>query len=167
MPDFDYRSLPAVNAGLNALAGVLLVLGYALIKRGREQAHKRVMLSAFGTSVVFLVCYLAYHSLLQSNEGVAGRKFAGPDSVRPIYYAILISHVILAAAVPVLAIMVIRYGYRDDRPRHRRWAKITFPIWMYVSITGVVIYVLLYHVYPPQVAPLTMNGRPSITNPEP
>jgi len=153
----DYRDLPAVNAALNGLAGLLLLLGYALIKRGREQAHKRVMLAAFGTSVVFLVCYLTYHTLLQTNEGVAGRKFAGPDSVRPAYYALLISHVVLAAAVPLLAVAVIRYGYRDDRPRHRRWAKITFPIWMYVSITGVVIYVILYHVYPPPIAPHIMN----------
>jgi uncharacterized membrane protein YozB (DUF420 family) len=158
LADLTYRDLPAVNAALNGLAGILLVLGYALIKRGREQAHKQVMLAAFGTSVVFLACYLTYHTLLQTNEGVAGRKFAGPDSARPFYFAMLISHVVLAAIVPFLAIAVIRYGYRDDRPRHRRWAKITFPIWMYVSITGVLIYVVLYHVYPPPVAPLIMNG---------
>ena len=158
LADFTYRDLPAVNAALNGLAGILLVFGYALIKRGREKAHKRVMLGAFGVSVVFLICYLTYHSLLQSIENRAGRQFAGPNSVRPFYFAMLISHVVLAAIVPFLAIAVIRYGYRDDRPRHRRWAKITFPIWMYVSITGVLIYVVLYHVYPPPVAPLIMNG---------
>jgi len=161
MEAFTYRDLPAVNATLNGLAGILLAFGYALIKRRRrETAHKRVMLAAFGTSVVFLVCYLTYHTLMQTHEGVAGRKFTGPEPLRTIYFAILISHVILAAAVPFLAIAVIRFGYRNDRPRHVRWAKITFPIWMYVSVTGVVIYVLLYHIYPPPMAGSIMNGRP-------
>jgi uncharacterized membrane protein YozB (DUF420 family) len=163
--EFTYRDLPAVNAVLNGLAGILLAFGYALIKRRRrETAHKRVMLAAFGTSVLFLISYLTYHTLLQTNEGVAGRKFAGPESVKPLYYLILITHVLLAAAVPFLAIAVIRFGYRDDRPRHIRWAKITFPIWMYVSITGVVIYVLLYVAYPPPVAPHTMNVEPLLNS---
>ncbi len=138
----NYRDLPTLNAALNALATVLLIVGYALIKQRRETAHKRTMLAAFGVSVVFLVSYLTYHY-------TAGHvKFAGPDYVRIPYYALLISHVLLAAAVPVLAIGTIYHGLRDQRAKHRAWARWTFPIWLYVSITGVVIYALLYHVYP-------------------
>jgi uncharacterized membrane protein YozB (DUF420 family) len=146
--EFTYRDLPTVNAVLNALAGTLLVVGYVLIKRHRETAHKRVMLSAFGVSVVFLGCYLSYHQLLFVNEGVRGRPFLGPEPIRTLYFAMLISHVVLAAAVPVLALITIYHGYRDNRLKHRRIARWTFPIWLYVSVTGVLIYVLLYHVYP-------------------
>ncbi len=134
--------LPTVNATLNATATVLLVWGYRLIKHRREMAHKRVMLTAFGVSIAFLTCYLVYH-------GIAGHvKFQGPPGAAAIYYAILISHVLLAATVPVLAGVTIYLGYRDRRERHKRWAKWTFPIWLYVSITGVVIYLMLYHLYP-------------------
>lgn len=144
----NYRDLPTLNAALNALATVLLIVGYALIKQRRETAHKRTMLAAFGVSVVFLVSYLSYHQLLYMNEGIRGVPFTGPTSIRPAYYALLISHVLLAAAVPVLAIGTIYHGLRDQRAKHRAWARWTFPIWLYVSITGVVIYALLYHVYP-------------------
>jgi uncharacterized membrane protein YozB (DUF420 family) len=134
--------LPTVNATLNATATVLLVWGYWLIKHRREAAHKRVMLSAFAVSIAFLTCYLVYHAF-------AGHvQFQGPPGVRIFYYGILISHVLLAAAVPVLAGITIYLGYRDRRVRHKRWAKWTFPIWLYVSITGVVIYLMLYHLYP-------------------
>lgn len=148
LAEFSYRDLPRVNAGLNALAGLLLVLGWFLIKARRETAHKRVMLAAFVVSVVFLGCYLTYHQLLYVHENIRGKPFTGPQPMRGIYYAILISHVVLAALVPYLAIMTIYYGYRDRRPEHVRWARRTFPIWLYVSVTGVVIYWLLYHVYP-------------------
>jgi uncharacterized membrane protein YozB (DUF420 family) len=144
----SYRDLPTLNAALNALATVLLVVGYVLIKQRRETAHKWTMLAAFGVSVVFLVSYLAYHQLLFQHEGIRGKPFTGPQPIRTLYYGMLISHVLLAAAVPVLAIGTIYYGLRDRRPAHRRWAWWTFPIWLYVSVTGVVIYVLLYHVYP-------------------
>jgi uncharacterized membrane protein YozB (DUF420 family) len=137
------NSLPAVNASLNALATVLLVLGYVLIKQGRETAHKRTMLSAFATSVVFLACYLAYHF---QTEAVT--KFRGGPPVSYVYYTILITHIILAAAVPVLAGLTIWWGYTDQRLRHVRLARWTFPIWLYVSITGVIIYLMLYHLYP-------------------
>lgn len=147
--EFTYRDLPAVNAALNALAGVLLVVGYVLIKQRRETAHKRTMLGAFGVSVVFLGCYLTYHYMLHEYEGSAGRKFQGEGLIRPIYFAMLISHVVLAAAVPVLALITIYHGYRDNRAKHRRIAWWTLPIWLYVSVTGVLIYVLLYLVYPP------------------
>jgi uncharacterized membrane protein YozB (DUF420 family) len=143
-----YRDLPTLNAALNALSTVLLVVGYLLIKRRRETAHKWTMLGAFGVSVVFLVSYLTYHQLLFLHEGRRGVPFTGPQPVRTLYYAMLLSHVVLAAAVPVLAVGTIYHGLRDQRAKHRRWAWWAFPIWLYVSVTGVVIYVMLYHVYP-------------------
>ena len=146
---FSYLDLPAVNAALNLAATLLLVAGYALIKARRETAHKWAMLSAFGVSSVFLVSYLTYHQVLYANEGIRGRPFAGPEPLLSIYRVLLLSHVVLAVTVPLLAGMVMYYGFRDDRPRHIRWARRAFPIWLYVSVTGVVIYVLLYHVYPP------------------
>ena len=136
-------SLPAVNASLNALATLLLVLGYVLIKQRREAAHKWTMLAAFATSVVFLICYLAYHF-----QAVTMTKFLGPPPISYLYYALLITHVILAATVPFLAGLTIYWGLKDQRLRHRRIARWTFPIWLYVSITGVVIYLMLYQLYP-------------------
>lgn len=137
--------LPHVNAALNSLAGVLLVAGYVMIKRGKETAHKQCMLSAFGVSVVFLACYVTYHSLLGGS-----REF--PRDTGVVWYAyiaILASHVILAAAVPFLAVAVIYFGLSDKRRQHVKWARWTFPIWLYVSVTGVVVYVMLYHLYKP------------------
>ncbi len=137
--------LPTVNAGLNGLATVLLLTGFVLIKRGRREAHRRVMLSAFGTSIVFLVCYLTYHLALRHYTGESGKKFGGVGVIRPIYFVILITHVVLAAAVPVLASMTIWRAWRQNWEGHRRLARVTFPIWVYVSVTGVIIYALLYH----------------------
>jgi putative membrane protein len=142
LPLAEIHPLATVNAALNAAATVLLVTGYVLIKQRREVAHKWVMLAAFGVSIVFLGCYLTYH------YRVGSVPFTGIGVVRPIYYAILLTHVILAASVPFLAGVTIYLGLKDRRVRHRRWAWWTFPIWLYVSVTGVVIYVLLYHVYP-------------------
>ena len=138
--------LPHVNASLNALATLLLVLGYVQIKRGREQAHKRTMLACFGVSVLFLVCYLAYHYMIGG-----GKRFPAypPTAVRYTYFAILISHIILAAATPFLAVITIYLGLRDRRTAHRKLARFTFPIWLYVSVTGVVVYAMLYQLYPP------------------
>ena len=140
-------TLPAINASLNGLATVLLLLGYVLIKQRREVAHKGVMLTAFGVSVLFLTCYLAYH--LQTEKVT---RFRGPPPVSYVYYTILITHVILAATVPVLAGVTIYHGLRDQRAKHRRIARWTFPIWLYVSMTGVVIYWMLYQLYPPAAA---------------
>ncbi|MEX0716461.1 MAG: DUF420 domain-containing protein [Planctomycetaceae bacterium] len=139
------RTLPAVNAGLNGLATVMLIAGYAFIRTGRIASHKRTMLSAFGVSVLFLACYLTYHFALQSYTGSGSRRFDGQGFVRPVYFTILITHVILAAIVPVLASITIYRGLKGDWERHRRIAKVTFPIWLYVSVTGVIIYVMLYH----------------------
>lgn len=131
--------LPTVNASLNGLATVLLIVGYVLIKQKRAEAHKRVMLSAFGVSVIFLACYLVYH-------GYAGsRPFSGTGLWRPAYFTILISHIILAALVPVLAAVTIRRGLKGQWDKHKQIARVTYPIWLYVSVTGVIIYFMLYH----------------------
>ena len=152
--NFTTEELPSVNAALNALSAVLLIVGWTLIRLRHERAHKGVMLSAFVVSIVFLACYLVYH------YQVGSVKFQGPTGVRAVYLVILLSHVVLAAAVPFLAGITIYLGLRDRRQKHRQLARWTFPIWLYVSLTGVVIYVMLYHVYP---AP----GQTSIIDPSP
>ena len=144
--------LPHVNASLNALATVLLVLGYALIKQRRETAHKWVMLSCFGVSVVFLASYLTSHTVKYALTGDGSTRFPAdaPSAIRYGYYAMLLSHVLLAAVVPFLALATIYFGLRDQRARHVSLAKITFPVWFYVSITGVIVYLMLYHIYAPR-----------------
>ncbi len=138
--------LPAVNASLNAVATVLLAGGWAAIRSGRQRLHKALMLSSFGVSVVFLGCYLAYHIGLHHYTGSHGKAFEGTGAIRAFYFTMLISHVVLAAAVPVLALMAIYHGLKANWPRHRRIGKIALPIWLYVSITGVGIYFMLYGV---------------------
>jgi len=153
------RRLPATNAMLNSLATLLLLQGYLMVKFGQIRLHKKIMLLAFAVSVVFLTSYLTYHWSLHHYAGVRGRKFTGTGIVRPIYFSILYSHIVLAVTVPVLAIITIQTGraaYPDgvtpaeaaklvnERQRHKLWAWITFPIWLYVSVTGVIIYLMLY-----------------------
>ena len=137
--------LPHINATLNGIATLLLIAGWLMIKQKNERAHKIAMLSCFGVSAVFLVCYLAYHAQAGS------KKF--PVDLYPtgawVYYPILATHVILAAAVPVLALLAIYFGLKDQRDKHRRVVKWAFPIWLYVSITGVLVYAMLYWVFPP------------------
>lgn len=135
----EIRDLPAVNAGLNSLAAVLLVTGYSLIRQGKREAHRKVMLAAFGTSIVFLICYLVYHFQ------VGSVKFQGTGLVRTVYLSILLTHTVLAAAVPVLAIITLRRAFAQRFDPHRRIARWTLPIWLYVSVTGVVVYFMLYH----------------------
>jgi uncharacterized membrane protein YozB (DUF420 family) len=137
-------TLATVDAALNAVATVLLVTGFVLIKQRRTEAHKWTMLAAFAVSVAFLGCYLTYHL---THEHV---KFGGSGPIRGLYFSILISHIALAATVPFLAIWTIYLGLKDFRSRHKRWAWWTFPIWLYVSVTGVVVYLMLYHLYPTQ-----------------
>lgn len=134
----DVGSLPGVNATLNAIAAVLLAIGFVLIRRKRIQAHRRVMLSAFGVSVVFLISYLVHHAI----AGVVYDRHTGARHA--IYLAILTTHTILAVATPVLAIITLRRGLRMEVKRHRAIAKWTWPVWMYVSVTGVVVYFMLY-----------------------
>ncbi len=132
------HDLPAVNASLNALSGVLLLIGYVLIRARRIAAHRAVMMTAFATSSLFLICYLVYHAQ------VGSVPFPRQGVVRPLYFTILITHVLLAATVPPLAIVTMTRGLKGRYPQHRRIARWTFPIWMYVSVTGVLVYVLLY-----------------------
>ena len=139
-------SLPAVNAGLNGLAGILLLVGYGLIRQKRRTEHAWVMISSFATSIVFLGCYLTYHYALHVYTGEPGKRFGhGGTWLGTSYLIMLLTHVVLAAVVPVLAIMTLYRAWRQDWVRHRRIAKVTFPIWVYVSVTGVMIYVMLYH----------------------
>lgn len=134
----DVHSLPAVNATLNAIAAVLLMIGYSLIRRKRIQAHRRVMLTAFSVSVLFLISYLTHHAI----AGVVYDQHAGVR--HNAYLAILTTHTILAAITPFLAIITLRRGLRMDVLRHRAIARWTLPVWMYVSVTGVVVYFMLY-----------------------
>lgn len=143
-PEWVLR-LPAVNASLNGLATVLLVAGWVLIKSGRPQAHMTVMLTAFAVSAVFLACYLVYHYALSHYTGSGSRKFLGEGPVRMVYFPMLFSHIILAIGVAILAPMTIYRGLTKQFERHKRLARITFPIWLYVSVTGVIIYLMLYH----------------------
>jgi uncharacterized membrane protein YozB (DUF420 family) len=132
------HDLPAVNASLNALAGVLLLIGYVLIRSGRREQHRRVMIAAFITSAVFLVCYLVYHAQ------VGSVRFTRQGFVRYLYFTVLVTHVVLAAAVLPLAIVTLSKGLNERYRQHRAVARWTFPIWLYVSVTGVLVYVLLY-----------------------
>jgi uncharacterized membrane protein YozB (DUF420 family) len=132
------HDLPAINASLNALSGVLLLLGFTLIHRRRVELHRKVMIAAFATSSLFLICYVVYHAQ------VGSVPFPRQGLVRPLYFTILITHVILAATVPPLAIITLTRGLKGRYPQHRRIARWTFPIWLYVSVTGVLVYVLLY-----------------------
>lgn len=133
--------LPTLNATLNGIAAMLLVSGYAFIKRGRQRQHQWCMISALITSALFLVSYVIYHL----NAG--SRPFEGQGAIRLVYFAILITHVILAAAIVPLALVTASRGLRAQFHRHVRIARWTFPIWLYVSVTGVVIYLMLYQLY--------------------
>ena len=142
--------LPHVNASLNALATILLVVGFILIKQRKENAHKWTMLGCFGVSVLFLGCYLFYHLVVM--DGLSKKFPVDAGAVRYVYYVILLTHVVLAAVVPFLAVATIYFGLRDRRKAHLRVAKWTFPIWLYVSVTGVVVYLMLYQIYRPDEA---------------
>jgi uncharacterized membrane protein YozB (DUF420 family) len=133
-----YAALPAVNAILNATTAVLLVIGYILIRCGHRQQHRRVMLTAFGTSALFLVSYLTYHAHAGS------KHFPGVGGARTFYFTILLTHTVLAAAIVPLAIVTLSRGLSAKYDRHRRVARWTLPIWLYVSVTGVVVYWMLY-----------------------
>jgi uncharacterized membrane protein YozB (DUF420 family) len=137
--------LATVNASLNAIAAVLLGAGFYFIRRRRIEAHRVCMISAFAVSVVFLICYLTYH------YQVGDVRFQGHGVVRPVYFTILISHIILAVATVPLAIFTLRRALRARFDAHRRIARWTWPIWMYVSVTGVIVYLMVYHIYGPPI----------------
>ena len=137
--------LPPINASLNALSAVFLAAGFVFIRRKNIPAHRRCMLSAFATSTVFLACYLTYHFSVR-----VVTKFSGQGWVRPVYFAMLISHILLAIIILPLAIVTLTRGLRERFDLHRKIARWTWPIWMYVSVTGVLVYLMLYHLYPAQ-----------------
>lgn len=130
--------LPTLNAALNATSAVLLLLGWVLILRRKIDAHRRAMLSAFGCSIVFLVSYLVYHFQ------VGSVKFQGTGAVRTVYLTILLTHTVLAAAVPFLAVITLSRALARRFDRHKKIARWTLPVWLYVSVTGVVVYWMLY-----------------------
>ncbi len=134
----DFTILSTVNACLNSASACLLILGYRFIRRGEREMHKRTMLAACAVSVLFLASYLAYHSQ------VGSVPFRGQGVLRTVYFAVLISHTVLAATVPVLAFITVRRALGGRLGPHRRLARWTLPIWLYVSVTGVVVYFLLY-----------------------
>lgn len=137
----DIHALPALNAALNATSALLLGAGFVFIRRKNVRAHKACMLGAFAVSALFLVCYVVYHAQAGSTP------FPGTGWIRPAYFALLLTHVVLAALILPLAIVTLRRALRGDYERHRRIARRTLPLWLYVSVTGVVIYLLLYQVY--------------------
>jgi len=130
--------LPAVNATLNAVAAVLLATGWILIRRGRFRAHRAVMITAFCTSVLFLISYLTYHAHIGS------KHFPGTGAIRVVYFTILLTHTVLAAAIVPLVLVTLSRGLSARYDRHRAIARWTLPLWMYVSVTGVVVYYMLY-----------------------
>jgi len=140
--------LPVVNAGLNALSTIFLTAGYLSIPRQHQAAHPKCMLAAFSTSVLFLVCYLTYHTYVAYVLKRGPTVFREPAWFRPIYLAILGSHTLLAMVVVPLALASLYYALRQRFDTHRRIARWTWPVWMYVSVTGVLIYLLLYQVFP-------------------
>ena len=132
-------ALPTLNALLNATSAVLLILGYRFIRRQHIRAHRTCMITAFSVSVLFLVSYLTYH------YHVGTTRFPGQGWVRPVYFTILVTHTILAALVPFLALVTLSRAVKGQFPKHRRIARWTLPVWLYVSVTGVIVYLMLYH----------------------
>ena len=137
----DYSFFPALNATLNGASAVLIVTGRSFIKRKKVALHRACMLAAVVTSAAFLACYLYYHA------HVGSVHFPGQGWVRPVYFTVLISHTILAGAVPILVALSLTLALRQKFERHRRIARWTYPIWLYVSVTGVIVYLMLYQIY--------------------
>jgi putative membrane protein len=140
------KYLPSINAALNGTSGLLLILGYAFVRRRFIGAHKATMLAALGSSALFLACYLYYHFAVLDGTPT---RFNGEGAMRTVYLAILLSHTILAVVVAPMALRVTYLGLRNRIVNHRVLARWTLPAWLYVSITGVVVYWMLYHLYPP------------------
>jgi len=137
----QYAIFPVINATLNGSSAVLLLVGRGFIKRGRMAAHRATMLACVATSAVFLMCYLYFH------WKVGNVRFQGQGWIRPVYFGILISHTILAVTIVPMVIITLSRALRARYDRHRAIARWTFPLWLYVSVTGVVIYVMLYHMF--------------------
>lgn len=137
----DYNIFPALNASLNGASAILITGGRLLIRKKKVQLHRACMIAAVVTSSLFLISYLYYHAHVYSVH------FPGQGWVRPVYFTILISHTLLAVTVVPLVILSLSYGLRQKFDRHRRIARWTFPVWLYVSVTGVVVYIMLYQIY--------------------
>jgi uncharacterized membrane protein YozB (DUF420 family) len=137
----QFASFPAIDASLNGTSAVLLLVGRGFIKRGRMAAHRAVMIAALASSTIFLACYLYYH------WHVGSVHFQGQGWSRPVYFSILISHTILAAAIVPMIIITLSRALRERFDRHRAIARWTYPLWMYVSVTGVIVYFMLYHLF--------------------
>lgn len=150
----SYDSLAPLDAILNATAAVLLLCGFIAIRRGRVQAHRAFMLSAFGMSAAFFISYCIYH------YHVGDVRFAGQGAIRPVYFSILISHIVLATAILPLVLITLTRALRGRFEKHRRIARWTWPIWIYVSVTGVVVYVMLFLLYP-HMPPKTASVPPA------
>ena len=139
---YDVSALPALNAFLNGTSAALLTVGYVFIRLKKVTAHKTCMVTAFGVSSLFLISYLIYH------YHVGSVPFGGTGFIRPVYFTLLISHIVLAACIVPLALTTIYRAWTEDFERHRRIARWTLPLWLYVSVTGVIIYWMLYHLIP-------------------
>jgi uncharacterized membrane protein YozB (DUF420 family) len=138
---------PHINASLNALSGIFLLLGFLFIKLKKVHWHRACMLTAFVTSFIFLVCYIIHHSIRTYYFGLQPTKFTGEGVARPIYFTILLSHTILAVTVVPFALVTLARALKGNFDKHRRIARWTFPLWLYVSVTGVIVYLMLYQIY--------------------
>jgi putative membrane protein len=141
-------ALPHVNATLNSISALLLIAGFILIRRRNITAHRKCMIAAFVTSLIFLVSYITYHSLLVYYLGQGPTRFRGEGWVRPVYFTILLTHTVLAVIIAPLAIITLWRGLSERFDKHRRIARWTLPVWLYVSVTGVMVYLMLYQFYP-------------------
>ena len=140
--------LPAVNATLNGLSAIFLALGYVFIKRRNQVAHRNCMIAAFVTSTLFLACYLTYHTYLGMVLHRGPTRFVNPPEWRPVYLAILLTHTVLAVVIVPMVFITLSRALKQRFDQHKKIARWTWPIWMYVSVTGVIIYLMLYQIFP-------------------
>ncbi len=144
----NIHDLPAVNASLNGLSAIFLAAGFVFIKRGNKIAHRNCMISAFATSIIFLTCYLIYHGYLAIVLHQGPTRFLEPQWFRPIYLIILLTHTILAVVIVPLILVTLNRARLQRFDLHKKIARWTWPLWMYVSVTGVIVYLLLYQIFP-------------------
>ncbi|HTJ00989.1 MAG TPA: DUF420 domain-containing protein [Dongiaceae bacterium] len=140
--------LPVVNATLNGLSAIFLTAGYICIRRRNQKAHRNCMIAAFATSTIFLACYLTYHGYLAWVLHRGPTRFINPPAWRPVYLAILLTHTVLAMVIVPLVFMTLSRAVKQRYELHRKIARWTWPLWMYVSVTGVIIYLMLYQIFP-------------------
>jgi putative membrane protein len=144
----NIHDLPAVNATLNGLSAIFLTAGFIFIRQKKISAHRNCMISAFCTSIIFLICYVTYHSYRYYVLHIGPTKFLEPQWFRPIYLTILISHTILAIVIVPMILITLSRALRAKFDKHKKIARWTWPLWMYVSVTGVIVYLLLYQIFP-------------------